>query len=74
MARELSQRVHATRDYPVAEIIIFGMKWFDNPQNHLHAEGQDLFHLSLPLCTVLLETWVQQGQIDPLEIGKGTHK
>lgn len=49
MARELSQRVHATRDYPVAEtIIIFGMKWFDNTQNHLHAEGKELFHLSLP--------------------------
>lgn len=24
------------------------MKWFDNTQNHLRAEGQELFHLSLP--------------------------
>lgn len=74
MARELSQRVHATRDYPVAEIIIFGMKWFDNTQNHLRAEGQEALPPVPPLCTVLLGTRVQQRQRDPLETGKGTHE
>lgn len=51
MSRELSQRLHATRDYLVAEIIIFDMIWFDKTQNHLQAEGQELFHLSFPTAS-----------------------
>lgn len=50
------------------------MIWFDNTQNHLQAEGQELFHLSLPSASSHWGYKYSKEQTDPLETGKGTHK
>jgi len=50
------------------------MKWFDGTQSHLHAEGQELFHLFHPSAPSSLGDGYSGEQTDPSEVGKGTHK
>lgn len=70
MARESSLKEYLTACHKTLSGCRDSNIWHEvvwRHSNHLHAEGQVLFHL---LCTVQLGTWVQQGTDGPVGDGE----